>query len=369
MLFRRAPTRRSAGVAIAVASVLAGCATADKSDEQYREDVVASIHDSINSDLLDLVSALHNLQANAPTVAWREAPASIALMQEDWTRARTAWEHVEGAVTALVSGVDMELDARYEDLAPMASKDGDQNPFDDVGFIGMHAVERILFSRTIREEVITFESKLNGYKPAAYPANDDEAVLFKFVLVQALIDAAEHLDKNWQPAMIDVGAAYQGLVGLMNEQTEKVVLAVNHQEESRYANITLFDLQHNVEGTQKVFGLFREWIHSRPAGSKSDIAVKQKLEALADLYKANGDSLPAAPQDWADDPTPANLATPFGAFWKTVHDSVDPASHGSVVFEMNQVAGLLGLPKFVDEAPSSSSKLPPPPRSVPPYAQ
>src|SRR5689334_7688670 len=123
MLLRRDPARRGAVVAIVTAAALSACAT-DKSDDQYREDVVTSIHDSIDGDIVDLVTALHNQQADAPTVAWKDAPLAIPVMQEDWRKARAAWEHVEGAVSALVSGVDLEIDARYEDLAPGASLDG-----------------------------------------------------------------------------------------------------------------------------------------------------------------------------------------------------------------------------------------------------
>jgi hypothetical protein len=48
-------------------------------------------------------------------------------------------------------------------------------------------------------------------------------------------------------------------------------------------------------------------------------------------------------------PSAANLATPFGQLWQTVHEKVDPTLEGSVVFEMNMVAGMLGFPEFVSE--------------------
>ena len=47
-------------------------------------------------------------------------------------------------------------------------------------------------------------------------------------------------------------------------------------------------------------------------------------------------------------PSAADLATPFGMLWQQVHEAVDPTRDGSVVFEMNAVAVLLGFPEFVE---------------------
>jgi iron uptake system component EfeO len=137
----------------------------------------------------------------------------------------------------------------------------------------------------------------------------------------------------------------------MNEQKEKVNLAATGEEESRYANLTLFDLRNNLEGTRKVYELFRPWIQSKATGDDPDAKIEARLAALATLYaQTPGDSLPAVPADWSSDrPTPASLATPFGMLWKTVHESVDPAADGSVVFEMNQVAALLKFKQFSED--------------------
>jgi len=167
--------------------------------------------------------------------------------------------------------------------------------------------------------------------------------------VQLLIDDVNELRKQWQPAAIDIGSAYQGLVGLMNEQKDKVNRGATGQEESRYANLTLFDLRQNLEGTQQVYSLFRDWVHTKTAGTQSDATLQNKFDDLATLYAATtSDSLPAAPDGWSSDhPTAANLATPFGALWQSVQKTVDPKSNGSVVSEMNHIATLLGFPEFV----------------------
>ena len=348
MLGRLERSGFSASVVIALA---AATACMDKSDADYRADVAASIHDSIVDDLDAMIVAALNLQASAPTRGWSATKDADAIrdMQDAWKRMRRSWEHVEGAINALFPTIDDELDGRYE---AMLGDTGDQNLFDATGVVGMHAIERILYSQTIKPEVIEFESALDGYKAAAFPATDDEAVSFKFVLVQRLIKDATDLRKSWQPAAVNIGTAYQGLVGLMNEQKEKVNLAATGEEESRYANITMFDLRCNLEGTQKAYGLFREWIHSKATGPNSDSSLRDKFIELEALYMhtTSDDAIPSAPMDWkSKGPTDANLATPFGTLWKNVHESVDPHRGGSVVFEMNQIANLLGLPAFVGE--------------------
>jgi iron uptake system component EfeO len=342
------------------AASLAACA--DKTNDDYRADVVTSMHDSIAGDLEEMVAAARSLQAASPPHAWDQGAdgAAILKMRDEWKRLRTAYEHVEGAIIALFPDIDKTMDGRYEELLARLGAAGDDNPFDDVGVTGMHGIERILYAPDIRNEVVQFESRLPGYAAAAYPATDADALSFKTVLVQLLIDDALTLRKRWQPAAIDIGQAYVGLVGLMDEQKDKINLAVTGEEESRYANITLFDLRQNLEGTQKVYDLFRDWIHSKSSGPNSDSVLRGKFEQLGGVYEASSstDALPEAPVDWRrDQPTAANLATPFGTLWKHVHETVgnDPHSSGSVVYEMNQIATLLGLPAFDDSAASRRS--------------
>lgn len=333
-------------VAVALTAPLASCA--DKTDADYRVEVTASMHTSITSDLAALVSAAHDLQTAAPSRAWSPAAddAAIGRMRQAWGRMRASWENVEGAVSPMFAGLDKTMDSRYENFLRDLGDQGDQDLFDDEGVIGMHAVERVLFAPRTRAEVIAFERRLPGYKTAAYPATDDEAIAFKTQLVQRLIDDAEALSAGWRPDDIDIAAAYHGLVDLMLEQRDKVDLAVTGEEESRYANVTMADLRNNLTGTNKVYDLFREWIRSKAsAAESSDKQVVEKLTALMNVYSLNtGDSLPAVPSDWnAADPSPASLDTPYGSLWQEIHSSVDPNSTDSVVNVMSQIGSLLGL--------------------------
>jgi len=327
-------------------------ACSDKTDADFRAEVSAAMHVSITGDLADLAQAARRLQATAPDWAWNPVTdaTAIADMQSAWKNARIAWEHVEGAIAPAFAGFNVSMDARYEDFLTGLGPTGDDNLFDGTGVVGMHAIERILFATEIRPEIVAFESSLPGYQPAAYPATDNAAIAFKTQLVQRLIDDTTALIGAWQPSSVDLGTAYVGLVSLMNEQKEKVNLAVSGEEESRYANVTLFDLRNNLDGTQKVYELFRDWIRSKSSTERSDQQIQDKFVSLMQVYHTtHGDSLPAIPENWSsENPTPDNLNTPFGLLWTQIRDSVDPSSRGSVVFEMNQVAVALGLPEFVD---------------------
>jgi iron uptake system component EfeO len=294
-----------------------------------------------------MVQAARDLQAASPTRAWNPVTdeAAINRMRDAWKRVRIAWEQVEGAIAPMFAGLNVTMDARYEDFLPALGTRGDPYLFDADGVIGMHAIERILFAPVTRPEVVAFERGLSGYKQAAYPANDNEAIAFKTQLVQRLIDDAALLSSSWRPGDVNIAAAYQGLVDLMIEQQEKVNLAVRGEEESRYSNITLFDLRNNLTGTHQTYDLFREWIRSKSSAESSDLQIQTRFSSLKDAYyTTDSDSLPDVPVGWSsENPTPDALNTPFGALWQEVHESVDPTSQGSVVFEMNKIAELLGL--------------------------
>ncbi len=343
---------KSLSALVLLAPTLVACSDDAKSDADFKAEVVESMHTSVAADLADLVQAAKDLQAAAPAHAWNATAdaAAITAMKEAWKRTRIAYEHIEGATAPIFPDLDYTMDARYDDFLSTVGAAGDQNLFDDQGATGMHSIERILFSPTIRAEVTSFEAALPGYKAAAYPATDAEAMAFKTALCEKLIVDATSLHDQWQPAAIDIGAAYVGLIGLMNEQKEKVNLAATGEEESRYANITLFDLRNNLAGTSKVYALFRPWVQSKAAGTSPDAAIQTKFGELQAVYGTSPDGIPEVPADWSSDsPTPANLATPFGMLWQKVHDAVDPAKDGSVVFAMNTIAGMLGFDEFVEE--------------------
>jgi iron uptake system component EfeO len=330
--------------------ILAACG--GTSDADYKAEVVTGMQDSISVDLQNLITAAQDLQAVAPTGhGWDVATdgAAIGNMKEAWRRARTAYEHVEGATAPIFPDEDYTMDARYDDFLAKIGPAGDQDLFDDQGATGMHSIERILYADSIPQRVVDFEKTLPGYKAAAWPTNASEADEFKTKLCAKLIADAQQLHREWTPANIDIGPAFQGLVGLMNEQKEKVNLAATGEEESRYAQLTLFDLRNNLDGTTKIYDLFQPWILAK--GGDMDGKIQTGFHDLDQLYSVtSGDALPPVPDTWSSDmPTATDLATPFGTLWAGVHHAVDPTTQGSVVFEMNAVAVELGFPEFVEQ--------------------
>jgi iron uptake system component EfeO len=330
---------------------IAAAPACHKTDADYKADVVAALHASVGDELDALMQAAHALQAAAPTHAWSSGDAAaIGAMRDAWRRTRLAYEHVEGATSPLFPDLEHVMDARYDDYLVLTGAAGDPALFDASGVVGMHGIERILYAPDIRPEVVAFERTLPGYAPAGYPTTDADAQAFKAVLVQKLIDDAGSLRAQWRPAAIDAGVAYQGLVGLMSDQLAKIDRAASGEEESRYANVTLFDLRNNLEGTWNTYELFRDWSSYRSPDTDFDMLVEARFTALAALYASlPGDALPPAPAGWSPvHPTPADLATPYGMLWRSVLENIDPDRESSLVFEMNRIAVVLGFPEFVE---------------------
>jgi iron uptake system component EfeO len=341
---------------LAPALLLAACSSDDapapKTDTQYQNEVTRGMHDSLLTDIKALNQAASALQRNAPEHAWDAAADADALAAttDAWLAARAAYERTEGAIAPLFPHIDGYIDARYEDFLSDLD-DGDQDLFDDDGVTGMHAIERILFAPDIPASVIKLEATLPGYKAAAWPATDEEAVEFKTKLCARLVTDTGTLQKEWTPQSMDLDGAFGGLISLMNEQREKVNKAASEEEESRYAQRTMADIRDNLAGTTKIYGLFQPWLLSKDGGDAIDADVQAAFDSLRDAYgKVEGDAIPKPPEDWsAEHPSEKDLATPFGELYLAVQASVDPNIEGSAVDGMNRAAVKLGFEEFVEE--------------------
>lgn len=334
-------------------------AAAAKTDAQYQQEVVSQMHDALLADLDALVQAATEMQAAAPTPTGRgwtaEDAAAIQKAKEAWIRARAAYEHIEGALAPIFPDIDASIDARYDDFLSELNGKGDDNLFDDQGVTGLHAVERILWADSAPAHVVDFEKSLPGYKAASFPSTEKEAQDFKNILCKRVVLDATELRDQWQPAKIDIAVAFQGLISLMNEQREKVTKASTNEEESRYSQRTMTDMRANLEGTQKIYALFKPWIMTKANAtdpSKDGKAVTAKIDdglaKLTTIYAGvQGDAIPQPPATFsAESPSPSDLDTPFGHLYSSVKDAVDPNLDGSVVEEMNSAATLLGFPLF-----------------------
>lgn len=347
---------RLLSAAVLSSSVVAcGSSDAGTSDTSLQASVQSGVHDTLLADMGDLIQAAKQLQADAPVPTDRGWDAkldttAIGKMKADWVAARTTYEKMEGAIAPVFSQLDISLDARYDDFLSLLGGNADPDPFDDTGITGMHAIERILYADSIPQNVVDFEDKLPGYSPAAFPTTAAEAAEFKSGLCSKFVTDANELKNDWAPSHIDLGSAFKGLISLMNEQHEKVSKAATGEEESRYSQHTMADIRDNLSGTKAVYELFQPWLVSKPGGSDIDQKIEAGFAELAQTYAMfPGDTIPEPPATWSSfNPTPDDLATPFGQLFSAVEASVDPNQTGSVVFEMNAAAVLLDLPEFAD---------------------
>ncbi|MGZ3455598.1 MAG: imelysin family protein [Polyangiales bacterium] len=336
-----------------------GCSSSNEAapaqtDDSFKAQVTQGMHDTIMVELTAWRKAVVDLQNAAPTPTGRGwdatmDAAAITQMKDAWRRCRIPYEHIEGAIAPLFPDRDASADARYDDFLVQLLGKGDDDPFDGKGVTGMHAIERILYAKEIPAKVTAFEKSLPGYADPAYPATEAAAAEFKTKLIGKLLEDIDAITGEWQSAgNIDLGTAFVGLVSLMNEQREKVNKAATGEEESRYAQMTMFDLRNNLEGTMKAYEVFRPWILSKSNGTALDAEIKQGFADLGTAYaKFMGDAVPQPPDSWSSDmPTAADLGTPFGQLFTTVRSAVDPTRSGSIVYDMNKVADLLGFPEF-----------------------
>lgn len=326
-------------------------AGASLTDAEQRAKAVQAMHDALLVDVQALAQAVSDLKDAAPTPAGRgwdktlDATA-IASMRAAWIRARTAYEHIEGALAPLFPDIDVSIDARYDDFLTNLGAAGDAYLFDDQGVIGMHAVERVLYADVIPARVVTFEMSLQGYVAAAMPATAQEAADFKNKLCAKLVTDTKTLLGQWTPAKIDVAIAYSGLVSLVEEQREKVVKASTSEEESRYSQRTMTDLRDNLAGTKTAYAVFQPWLLSKTnGGADLDRDILAGLGQLDAAYtKVQGEAIPAPPATWsAESPSAADLMTPFGQLYTSITEQVDRAKTASVVSKLDAAGTLLGF--------------------------
>ena len=314
-----------------------------------RQQALSAVKQYIVANLAVLDDAATKLQAAAPPAdpdGWNSTAdaAAVATMKSEWRRART-YEKVEGAIAVLFPEFDVSSDQRYDGF--LAESGADDNLFDDQNVTGVHAIERILWSDQIPEQVRTFEQGLPRYRPAAFPATRQEAADFKDKLCARLVSDIRMVRTQFSSLDLDDAAAYRGVVGSMGEQIEKAEKAATGEEESRYAQYTLADMRINVEAGMQIFAAFEPWLKSKMASSQID-GVMAAFARLQTAYgRLSGDNLPPVPTTWnSAAPAAADLQTPYGMLWNVLHTEADPASAGSLVSRMDETAGILGIPEL-----------------------
>ncbi|WP_437931531.1 imelysin family protein [Sorangium sp. So ce291] len=342
-------------LAIAASLALPACSSDDTGPltaADHEAQAVLEVKALIQTNLDDLASAAAALQAAAPEPdkdGWSAAADTDAVdaMKAEWKRARRAYEHVEGAIAVVFRELDVSTDARYDAFID-ASPDADL--FDGEGVTGVHAIERILWSDSIPPAVVAFESGLGeSYSAAAFPATEAEAKAFKRGLCARLVADTKRMQSDFRGLALDAPSAFRGVIGSILEQVEKVAKAATGEEESRYAQYTLADMRANVEAGRLTYEAFQPWLFSKEGDAAAvDQAVLDGFQRLDQAYAAlPGDALPPVPGMWSsEDPTAAQLQTPFGQLFSRVRSESDDTVEGSLASSMVQAAALLGIPEL-----------------------
>jgi iron uptake system component EfeO len=340
--------RLTSGTLLALALTACG-----KGNETQQARVEREMKAWLVLELREFRAAAAELQQAAPTPSgrgWsaRDDAEAIRRMKDAWSRARRAYELIEGAIAPLFPDSDTAADARYDDFMTTLGATGDAQPFDDQGVVGVHAIERVLWADAAPAETIAFESRLPGYRAPAFPANEAEARDFKHKLAARLVSDIEQLEQQLEPVELDIAFAFRGLIDLTNEQLEKVDRAATGREESRYAQATLRDLRANREGCLAAYRIFQPWLVARGRGDL-DAQVMAGFERLERAYAAApGAAIPRPPATWSSlEPKPEQLATPFGKLFEVVRRETDDKQPGSLSHSLMSVADALGLPKAV----------------------
>jgi iron uptake system component EfeO len=329
---------------------VAACTNPDL-DGDPKDAAIVVVKDYVAGELDALHAASVALQQAAPVadaLGWNavDDAAAVDAMKAAWRDARAAYEHVEGAVAVLFPDLDRSTDERYDGFLAAGP---DDDLFDDDGVIGVHAVERILWSDAIPAHVVAFEQALPHYRPAAFPVDAAQARSFADALVGRLVDDTATMRDAFAPLALAPETAYRGVLGSLLEQHEKVGLAGSGEDESRYAAVTLADMRHNLQGGLAIFAAFAPALDDVGVDGR---ATRARIEAGFDrafdlLSSIDGDAIPLPPSSWnAAAPSDADLQTDYGRLFSFFAQETNVDDDDSFVAAFAAGADLLGIPRL-----------------------
>jgi iron uptake system component EfeO len=321
----------------------------DTQSSDYEGAATLTVKNYVDAQLEKLNSGALAIQKAAPAPdadGWnaKDDAAAVSSMRRAWGDTRDAYERIEGSIAVLFHELDVSTDERYDGFLA----DGpDDDLFDGEGVTGVHAIERILWSDSIPERVVSFESTLDGYQPAAFPKTRQEADEFKNKLIGRLITDTQSMRDDFHGVALAPSAAFRGMIGSMQEQSEKTKLAASGEDESRYAQRTLADMRANLAGAVAVFDAFKPWINAAAGAGKYEV-ISGGFKTISAAYaEIDGAALPPVPDGFDPDaPSDADLKTPYGKLWKLLHTETDLNVDGSLVSKMSSAADAMGIPEF-----------------------
>jgi iron uptake system component EfeO len=334
----------------ALAVLLAPCsspAPAPVAAPSAEERATREVKRYVDAQVAELAAASEAICAAAPEPdadGWSAAadPEAVAAMRAAWRRARTAYERIEGAIGILFPETDLAIDARYEHVVELRA---DPEPFDGHGFVGLHAIERVLWAESVPEAVLGFERALAHYVAARAPSSEVEARSFREGLCARLVRDVRGMEEALRPLALDPATAWRGVVGSVEEQVEKVLLGATGEDESRYSQSTLADMRANLEGGRAVLAAFAPMIEANAGAAARRADIDARFDELERAYAdVEGVALPEVPAGFDPDAPGAALATPYGRLFGLLSDASDPLEAGSLAATLRAAGEDMGIP-------------------------
>lgn len=302
---------------------------AEQADATPRERATREVDRYVDGEARALVRAAEGLCTEGVDLTERRAR---------WRRARVHYERIEGAIAVLFPETDADVDGRYEHVAELRA---DTDALDGEGFVGMHAIERILFADEIAEPVHAFERALTHHAPPTPLGPSDEA-RFGAGLCARLVRDLSAMEEALDAVALDPETAWRGVLGSVEEQAEKVRLGATGQSESRYAQHTLADMRANLEGGRAVLEAFAGELEALPEGRERLGRLREGFARLEQGYRAHaGDALPEPPPDF--DPERPTGESAYGRLFLLLAHESDPGARGALAREVREAGRAMGI--------------------------
>lgn len=301
--------------------------------------------------LSDSAATLQSFTAAPDSNGWNisDDREAVFTMKQQWKNAGLGYQRVAGTLAVRFPELHASIDQSFEDAVTI---EDDANFFDDVGFRGLHAIERTLFSDTAGDAVLSFEQGVGDaftpsrYVPPSFPTTLTQSEDFKSRLVQRLVDDSAALSASFASADLGLADIMAGVTASLQLQALQVSVDGDGQDHSRYAHNTLDDMRANLDSSVALFAVFDALFEAQSVrGAELKDQIHAAFDSVAAAYDGvAGAALPPVPTTWnAASPLAADLDTDFGTLFVVLSRAIDPQDEASLSSLLHKGASLLEL--------------------------
>jgi iron uptake system component EfeO len=299
--------------------VSAACGTSPAPATNSDDDVgVAATQAYLSSSGEALTAAADTLLASTPSTPFSSDDASLTAMRNAWLETRARYCNVEAAIDMLAPST---LADTYEQDIHDAR---DENPFDNVGFSGLHGIERILWANLTLDATKAYEEQLFGYSNARFPEIEQEADDLRNKMIAEANARIVEATALIAQSVVNLTFAGTFTHRSITAQFTKVDTPQKGADASRYSRSTLADMRSNLAGARAIYTTFASRLPSDTAA-----AIEARFAAIDTQYASiAGDALPDRPEDF-DSSHPSNDA--YGQLYALLAHEVDSSDPSSLV--------------------------------------